>query len=236
MRQLLALFIVLTTVFNPLYSQQEYPTETRTHVFWQKSRVLSQDDFGGPNPTDPKLISYCDTLGMCSMAYVGLYSVLDVPKKKSKQGELMDLVYFAPAFDKSKSYIIGEDSLGYQAQKLVFDIKEITARKARMELQVFRDSMPNTFGVNWTFYKSAEAKAIDFEHLMMQSFIHDVYLNNDVNVDGLKKWEDTVKEFLNKTEEYATKPEECYRFVINEPFVKGYKKAKKVTGNIWEER
>jgi hypothetical protein len=234
MKRVVFFFLIISLVTIDIFSQNDFQTENESHIFWQKDRILTQDDFKGSDPRDPKLISYCDTMGMCSMAYVGLFSVLDVPKKRSQYGKLMEIVYFAPAFDKSNSYIIGEDTLGFLAQKLVFDIKEITARKARIELQSLRDSMQNAFGVYWNFYKSAEASAIDFEHVMMQNFIQDVFVNGEVNPHGLNKWEEIVEDFLERTDEYATKPEECYRFVINKPFVKGYKMAKMVTGNLWE--
>ncbi len=235
MTRVFILLLSFVTIFNQSFSQNQYETENETHIFWQENRRLTQEDFGGKDPIDPKLISYCDTMGMCSMAYVGLFSVLDVPKRKSQFGKLMEKVYFAPAFDKSYSYIIGDDTIGFHAQKLVFDINEITARKARMELQALKDSMPQTFGVYWNFFKTAEAKALSFEHTMMQSFIQDVYVNGTVNNIGLEKWEDIVHEFLDKTQEYATKPKECYRFVVNKPIEKGYKMAENVVGNLWDQ-
>ena len=45
-------------------------------------------------------------------------------------------------------------------------------------------------------------------------------------------WRKTVDDVLLQTENYATQPEDCYRFVINEPIEKGYIKAKTIMGDI----
>jgi hypothetical protein len=41
-----------------------------------------------------------------------------------------------------------------------------------------------------------------------------------------------VNEVLQQTESYTTKPEDCYRFVLNKPIEKDYKMADNIVGDL----
>ena len=41
-----------------------------------------------------------------------------------------------------------------------------------------------------------------------------------------------MKTSLEKTKEFATKPEDCYRFIIKKPIEKGYKEAENIVGDL----
>jgi hypothetical protein len=45
-------------------------------------------------------------------------------------------------------------------------------------------------------------------------------------------WRKTINEMLEKTKDYATKPEDCYRFVLGKPIEKGYKQAETIMGDL----
>ena len=72
---------------------------------------------------------------MTASASVGIWSILDVPKKKKDRGKKLEKVYFAPAFSKTGSAAISNDTMQIAIQAIYFDICEFAARLARKELK-----------------------------------------------------------------------------------------------------
>jgi len=229
-----SLTILLLTIVSGYnsYSQEAVETESASHIFWQSNRVINKNDYKGEEPTDPKLIGYCEDLEMCTMAYVGLYSVLDIPKKKRNRGAMLEKVYFAPAFDKNSSYIIEPDSFGVEKQRIIYDIFELSARYAREKLISYQDSM-DAYGVLINFFKSVEADALELKDKTVSAFVQDVYIEKKDS--AFSDWRQYVDKLLVESKKFETTSEECYRFVKNEPVAEGYIMAETVVGNLFKE-
>ncbi|MFC2152962.1 hypothetical protein ACFLSE_10595 [Bacteroidota bacterium] len=230
---LLKLFLTLSIVSSILFNafgQENLITESETHIFWQENTVLTSKDFQGDCSSNPKLIKYCEELNLCVSAYVGVFVVLDIPKKKRNRGKLIEKAYFAPAFEKTTSCIMKLDSLGIKKQEVVFDIYELSARFARRELANFQDSV-GAYGIILTMFKSVEMKSIEMRNAFVDSYTQDIYINDR---DGaFEEWRVKIDKLLEETKKYATKPEDCYRFVKNEPIDENYKMAETVVGNLY---
>jgi len=224
---ILVLFII--GLFNNSNGQEKYITESSTHIFWQSDRQLTKSDFKGDGSHNPRFIKYCDELDLCTSAFVGVFAVLDIPKKKRKRGELIEKAYFAPAFEKNTSYILKNDTTGIKKQQVIFDIYEISTRFARQQLAHFQDSIPG-YGITTIMFKTVESKALEMRTYLIDSYTKDVYI--DKTEGAYKAWRARIDKMLSDSKEYATRPEDCYRFVKNEPIEKGYIKAKYIVGNL----
>ena len=230
---LLKLFLTLTIVSSILFNsfgQENYKTESETHIFWQEKTVLTSNDFQGDCSGNPTQTKYCEELNLCVNAYVGVFAILDIPKKKRKRGELLEKAYFAPAFEKTTSCILKLDTLGIEKQKITFDIYELSARFARKELAYLQDSIGG-YGVVSIFFKSVETKAIEMRNSLVDSYTQDVYINN--RNGAYEEWRAKIDKLLEETKKYATKPEDCFRFVKNEPIDENYKMAETIVGNLY---
>lgn len=227
---IIGLIFILTGNINVSIGQTEQIlTESKRHIFWQPDRVLTEKDFQGDGTQNPKFVKYCDELDLCVVASTGVFAVLDIPKKKRKRGELIEKAYFAPAFEKSTSFILKLDSTGIAKQKVVFDIFEVSARFARQQLQHLQDSVGG-YGIISIMFKSAEARAIEMRTSLVDSYTKDVYI--DKKVGAFEIWRERVDKLLAESNEFATKPEDCFRFVKNEPIDENYEMAKTVMGNL----
>ena len=227
---IIGLLLVLTVNINVSKAQSEQIlTESQTHIFWQPDRILTEKDFQGDGTKNPKFVKYCDEFDLCVMASTGVFAVLDIPKKKRKRGELIEKAYFAPAFEKSSSFILRLDSTGIAKQKVVFDIYEISARFARQQLKKLHDTV-GAYGIISIMFKSVEARAIEMRKSLVDSYTKDAYI--DKKPGAYEKWRTRVDKLLADSEEYSTKPEDCYRFVKNAPIDENYEMAKTVVGNL----
>lgn len=131
------------------------PTEDSIHIFWQPEVKLTINVYQGKsNPTIEKLMT---KYGISASASVGIWSVLDIPKKKNQRHNLYKKVYIAPAFEKTTSFYISKDSLQIEMQNLYFDICEIWARWARKELKSYQDST-KSIGTTSMFYMTVKAE------------------------------------------------------------------------------
>lgn len=227
---LIGIIFVLTGNINISIGQTaQILTESQRHIFWQPERVLTEKDFQGNGTQNPKLVKYCEELDLCVLASTGVFAVLDIPKKKRKRGELIEKAYFAPAFEKSTSYILKLDSIGIAKQKVVFDIFEVSARFARQQLQQLQDSVGG-YGIISLMFKSVEARAIEMRTSLVDSYTKDVYI--DKKAGAFELWREKVDKLLADSKKFATKPEDCYRFVKNAPIDENYEMAKTVIGNL----
>jgi hypothetical protein len=79
-------------------------------------------------------------------------------------------------------------------------------------------------------FKSVEARAIEMRTSLVDSYTKDVYI--DKKVGAFEIWRERVDKLLAESNEFATKPEDCFRFVKNEPIDENYEMAKTVMGNL----
>ena len=228
---ILILFSANISILVP--GQEAIITESDTHIFWQPNNKLTQEDFLGKASLDNQQIRLCDSAGVCTMACTGLFAVLDIPKRKSDRRHLFEKAYFAPAFDKINSYsLLRNDSIGVYKQQIVFDLVEVVARMARKELISIQDSIKG-IGAVALFFKSVEARANKNLDKFIDAYTFSVFILKEEG--AWEKWRTQVDEFLDTTNEYATTPEDCYRFVKNEPLSKKYIMAPLVVDNLYND-
>ncbi|MDD6209432.1 MAG: hypothetical protein PUB21_02380 [Bacteroidales bacterium] len=215
-------------------SQEIFETESDTHIFWQENRVLKKEDFQGNGESYEKSRFYCDSLDMCTVASVGVYAVLDIPKKRKSRGKLFERAYFVPMFEKATSYILNEnDSLGTEKQQIVFDIYEISARYARKELNRYFGEMGNSYGAISLLFSTVNADAKKLKKELIDAYTKDVYiLRTD---SAYYKWREFIDNGLENFKEYATTPEDCYRAITKKPLDKRYIEPEMIVGNLFED-
>lgn len=97
----LAILLFLVLASQVVIGQNEYPTSNATHILWQPNTKITRDCYQG-QPTS-QVDKMMDEYGFTAAASVGLWSVLDIPKKKKDRYKKLEKVYFAPAFEKATS-------------------------------------------------------------------------------------------------------------------------------------
>lgn len=216
-------------------SSQEYD-ETVTHLFWTKDRLLTQYDFQGNGSFYDKSKLLCDSLNMCCVAYVGVYSVIDIPKNKKDRGKLLEKVYFVPMFEKTTSYIIENSSSSeIEKQQIIFDIYELSARSARkklIELQQQTDSINqgSTYGILSTMFTTIKDNTKNMRDQLINEYTEDVYIQKRKN--SFNEWRASIDEKLKESEEYQTTEEDRHRAFSGKPIDKKYIMPKSIIGNL----
>jgi hypothetical protein len=199
---------------------------TDEHIFWSNIYRPQPSDFQADTVSE-EYYNKCDEYNLCWGAAIGIFSILDEPKKRRKRGKLLEKVYFAPAFCKSQSYALNNDSLGYASQLLVFDLYELTARKNRKDLQAVYEMIP-AYGTKYIRFKTIEARNNDVLKQLIGQFVHEVYIEK---TDGAyEKWRKLIDDLLTETSEYATTSEDRLRFIKNAPLDEDYQMAETVIG------
>jgi len=220
----LFIFIFLSQFNLTIGQEQSLITESETHIYWQPYRRLSLNDFQGePKPADVK---YCQEKGYCAVPCVGIFVEVDIPRNYRKNK--LEKVYFAPAFQKSCSYLIN-DTKDIRDAQLLFDIVELSTRIGRKLLRDYHDYMaitedsmnfylikehPDTnliTGVGTSLAWHARDSAWNFYQEMSSSYIRNIYILTEK--EGYEEWRILVDNLLEKYKIYATKPEECYRMI-----------------------
>lgn len=92
------------------------------------------------------------------------------------------------------------------------------------------NSVPG-YGIVSIMFKSVEARAAEMRDGLINAYVKDVYIDNKPG--AFEMWRERIDAFLAESEEYATKPEDCFRFVKNAPIDENYETAKTVTGNLY---
>lgn len=220
--------ILISTLIDS-YSQVTYTNSNETHIFWQPNTILTASDFKG-DTTGGKYLDLYREAGIQTVAYTGLYSILNVPKKKKDRGKSVEKVYIAPAFDKSQSFTLNNDTLEIAMQQLYFDMRETWARWARMELKKYQDTMQNAYGVQFLMYATVMKDAREGNRQMAAAYTKDVFANKTPG--AYLKWKDIITRQLMNTQEFATKPEDCYRFISKKPIDKNYEESTHVAGPL----
>jgi len=232
--------ILLLLLSDHLYCQSTYPIESGTHIFWQPNRKLVVDDFQGGNSTDSKFFRDRQ-IGRHVIPCLGIFLQIDIPKNYQKNK--LEKVYFAPAFQKSCSFLLNGDTSNFRDAQLQFDIYELGTRIAReyiwnmhAYMAVKSDSNaidiiknnPDTIlitGIGNIFASKARDSAKNFINEITYSYFNDQYIKSDSISTSYEKWRSLIDELLKKYERFATKPEDCYRMIKNTPILKNYKKS-----------
>ena len=218
------LVIIVTTSFGQL----NYPTSDSIHIFWRPGVTLTYTDFKGDTVGGKYKDNY-KKLDIQAMAYVGIYSILDVPKKKKDRGMKLEKVYIAPAFDKTASYTITHDTTQIAMQQAYFDIAETWARWARQQLSMYQDTMKG-YGALFSIYSTVMKNARYGQQQMNEAYTKDIFI--DKKTGAFEKWRNTIANRLNETTSWATKPEDCYRFITNMPIETDYEQSPTVLGAL----
>jgi hypothetical protein len=216
----------------------ELITESETHIYWQPNRKLTLTDFKGTPPLSE--IKYCEEKGACVVPCHGLFVKVDIPKNYRKNK--LEKVYYAPAFEKACSYIMG-DTKDVRDAQIQFDMLELSSRIARKLLRDYHDYMASTSdsnnfqiikqnpdtilitGVGTSLAWHARDSAWTFYQDISTSYIRSMYFNEKKKT--YEEWRKLVDELLEKYKMYATRPDECYRIIKKQPIIKKHKEAYK---------
>lgn len=221
--------ILLVGTFG--FGQDNLRTANESHLFWQPEKALKHTDFQGDASKIPNAEKYCDTVGLCAVASLGLFTVLDIPKKKKLRGKLKEKVYVVPAFEFATSYIVQNDSLGILKQQVVFDMYELSARYIRKELSLMLEKT-DSYGTLSIWLNTIKGDAEKLRTKMVDSYTKDVYIDN--RPGAYLEWKEKVDSTLKDLEEFVTKPEDCLRFATKQPIDKNYEMAKTIMGKLFE--
>ena len=224
MRNKIFTILVLCTISIKLIAQTEYLTESEKDIYWQPNTHIDFSDYQSKN--DSNCIKYNSKYGLKMSSNIGLRGVVDIPKRS---GKMFDKFYLAPVFCKNCSCILSEDSLGLKVDRLLFDIAEACSRNARKELFEIHDKMnaDNTYTMVFTTVKNKwDQKMRSFFGTVIREVLIE---KKDSAYYG---WRKTTDEVLLQNKSYATRPEDCSRFVLDKPIEKGYVIAKTLVGDM----
>ena len=115
-------------------------------------------------------------------------------------------------------------------QQMFFDITELFARKARQEFISLRDSMGYAYGIYWSMYATVMSDICVRRNKMIDKYMMEVILYNKEG--AYDKWRKQVDELLIEMKDYATKPEDCIRFLVGKPLTDDYIMSPDYLGEI----
>lgn len=229
MRHTVILTIILLGFFTSVLTGQS-AIENDKYKFWQPNTKLIPNDFRYKADTSRAFNNLNRKYGIQAYSFCVLKSILDVPKKKRERGIKLERVYFAPCFDKYQSISMTTDSFELAKQQVYFDITELYARIARKQFESLRDSSKNEYGIYWSIYSSIVSKICIERNEMYDAYTNDVFL---LKKEGFyQKWRSLVDERLIETNKYATKLEDCLRFLNGKPLTEDYKMSPDYLGEI----
>lgn len=217
--------ILLLVLSLNSFAQSKFTISDSTHILWQPDLKITFKDYNGcsTKQTESDYIKY----GCTASSSVGIWSILDIPEKKRDRNRKFEIIYFAPAFERTTSYAKTNDSLQIQKQNLYFDICEVCARWARKELKSLKDST-NSIGIMATYYMTIKEEMNKMKMQMFSDYYKEVII--DKTNGAYEKWRLDIDNTLNNTKEYATTPQECYRLLTRKPIEKNYIQAPMVVG------
>lgn len=219
--------IILSIIFHTSSLGQPYEgNENEKYIYWQPSLKLKSKDFMAA--ADTSLLGKYKDFDFKSVAAIGLHKILDVPKKRRDRRRKPERVYLAPAFQKTKSFTLTEDSLEIVKQQFYFDLTELSARKIRKELDSLKAFTNNAYGIAYIMLNTITKKIRDQESEINYAYTLDIF--KDKKNNAFQEWRSFMDEELRKLENYATTPEECQRFLIGEPLEPGYEQSKTIMG------
>ncbi len=210
------IFFALIT-FSRLAFAQSDRLETDWFLYWQTGTKLTFNDYQRePDSTDLLMLN---KYGVSSMANVQIHAVLDYPEKARKIRTLKEQWYLAPVFCKKCSPITKQDSSELLQAQIYFDIAEYCARVTRQKIaELEKRDLGNGFIaaafpglINDMYNQMGE---------MFGEYGRDILI--DKFPDAFENWRLKVNELLDSTSEFATKSNDCTRFITNKPFSDEY--------------
>jgi hypothetical protein len=223
MKKLFFLSILMAFNYRICFAQTNYLTRDSVHIFWQPNLKISFSDY--KCDTTKERIKDMKDYGYYASASVGIWSALDIPKKKKDRYRKFEKVYFAPAFERTSSAALKNDSVQLAIQKTIFDILELNARMARKELAQLQEKM-NATGVLSIWYLCTKKKMNKINNKMVNSFFTQVIILKQDS--AFQKWRKAIDVQLIETAKWTTTPEECYRLMNGKPIEKDFIMAPKL--------
>jgi hypothetical protein len=227
MKSYLLLAIILVVFYSGGLTAQN-TLENDEYKYWQPGIKMVPQDFKAD--TSKAFNNLNRKYGIQAYALCNLESILDVPKKKRERGIKLEKVYLAPCILKYQSVSITTDSFEMAKQQMLLDITELFARKARYEFKNLQDSLGHSYGVYWSLYSTVMGDICTQKNEMIDAYIQEVILNNREGAYELRRKQ--VDKWLNELNDYATKPEDCMRFLNQKPLTDDYIMSPNYLGEI----
>lgn len=230
MKKLLATLVLLSFIPSS-WSQTtpaNYPTQDSVHVFWQPDVKLTRKDYQGTTNENSQRMN--DKYDMKVNSSIGIWSILDVAKKKKERYIKMEKVYFAPAFERTTSVAVTDDSLEIEKENVFFDICELGTRFARAELKKLEDTT-NATGSMSLMYMTIKKQMEERRAKLAGAYFQDVFVQK--NEGAFEEWRTLIDRRLEETKMWSTTPQECYRLMTGKPVEKGYIQAEHVVGPLF---
>ncbi|MBV4360243.1 hypothetical protein [Pinibacter aurantiacus] len=219
--------LFLLTFATSVHAQSNFVTRDSAHIFWQPGTTLSLSDFKGDSTSKYKVAYFHSD--MKAMAYIGIWSILDVPKKKKDRGKKQEKVYIAPAFDIKASYALTSDNTQIAKQQIYFDIAEVWARWARQQFKSYQDTIPG-YGIVFSMYSTVIRDMKAQQAKMNDEYTKEIFV--DKSPDAFAKWRKMIDDKLEETKAWATTPQDCFRFISDKPVDEDYEQSPTVMGAI----
>ena len=224
MKRIISILILLMFVSKLVHAQQER-LETNEFLYWHTNTTINYDDF--KKPVDSIGIILCEKYKTKSLSNVQIHSILDYPKKAKKIQTLKVKAYFAPSFCKECSMLVQKDSSELKMAQMYFDIAEYCSRRARQIVKQLDSLHPGT-----DFVAALFPEIVDNMYKMMGEMFgaFGSQVKNEKNQEAFKKWRNDCDKLLAETKDFATKREECIRFINKVPYSTEYKESYAVYG------
>jgi hypothetical protein len=220
---ILSTVFLVFTAFSAVFAQENYSTETEKYLYWQPEIKIQFSDY--KEPSDTNCIKFNKRYGYKMAGVIDIRGFVDIPKRKGK----IDKVYIVPVFCKNCSCIISEDSLELKVDQLCFDLAEIYARTARQYLLDTQKAL-NIDNPNTMFFTTIKNTCNKEMRTAFGQIFREILIDKKEN--AYQEWRKKIDKTLEETKEFATKPEECYRFILDKPIEKGYKQVKYIVGDM----
>lgn len=220
-------FLFLITFATSVHAQTNFVTRDSAHIFWQPGISLTAPDFKGDSAGKYKELYRKPDVK--AMAHIGIWSILDVPKKKKDKGKKLEKVYIAPAFDIKASFILAGDPAQIGKQQIYFDIAEIWARWARQQFKSYQETIPG-YGIVFSMYSTVIRDMKAQQSKMNDDYTNEVFI--DKTPDSFAKWRKIIYDKLEETKAWATTPQECFRFITDKPIDEDYEQSPTVMSAI----
>ena len=230
MKKYLYFALAVATPVRPPSRKTTIRPRQNLYVFWQPDRPLTPADFQKSDSLSELNKYMYDSCRIGCVASVGLWTQADAPKRKKWTREHGEKIYVVPAFEKGDSYIIHNDTAGIAHEQIIFDLHEVGARLLRFKLQRSNgNNGPCPLRTQALLFKTYEAEIRKFVKEMTYSFSISVLVEKN---DSLARWRAMVDDCLEKYADYATRPEDCARFILNKPLLDGYSTIKMLQGDF----
>ncbi len=235
---ILCIVCLMVSQYAILAQEKTYITETDDYIAWQPGVKLTFDMFKNTKPSEKDSVIMAK-YGLKAERYTGFYYVLDVPKKARRKGGWKDglgeKAYFCAMFSKHQSWMSVCDTFELQMSQAIWDIEEWGTRLSRKYLSDMEKQFQEangghkTTGVISIFYVDACRHGRKWKKQLMDEFIHHVVLPSDTT--KYLEYRKLIDELLADTEEFASKPEDAERFLLEKPVDQRYKKAEFTIGD-----